>query len=1410
MSRSERLIEKNLTEHVLFLGPIIDSTKEESIVKAVSQLTKLPPSHFEVLFKRKTSSAYLLTPTPEASKLLQKEQFLHLEGQKPAEMQEYRFKDIDDYTRRLHEKLLALKSKASGHTQKDIMIREIQRPKEFLFGKRYEWLIVAENESSLAYTIIKIELKAGSYQGFSINHGIKKHSSKTLETGKKLSVQISYAPDVPIYGNITVHLIFTYQDATSKIAQEKIKSHAIVLNIEANKSEAPVDNSNDHLLGQIDEIDRKIVPSQASLSRASFAHFHTPTETPWLEQLPEYELPDEIRRNVDTLFVDPQVNPWKSDSNIRDRFHRLLWIEEAFLLRQIRERHDLSKVQFTKVYDTDVKDAQYLHRLVVPNLSEHRPSLLPSDVIYAWLDGTTDVEYEGIIHQVEKDSILVIFCPEFDSIFNVEKCMFNVRFRFPRDEMRHMHRAVDRVSLDVIRPVISEIDVSFQESLYNRNDFEFHNSLIEKDAQQKKLVQLMVGLTEQPLARKPPALLIGPFGTGKTTVLIESIICILKRSPNSKILIAARTNSGADIFVSHLFKLGVRPDQMFRLMPFHRSPNSVPTEVFQYTMYDTQKRIFDIPPLAEIIKKRIVITTTGTSSNLYSIGVKPGVFTHVIIDEGGQITEPQTFIPLLLASPKTLVVLSGDPKQIGPDIRSPQAKHHKLHRSLMEALANENEIYRSPSLFKLELHTNYRCHPEIMKLPSKWFYNDELKCNGVPEAWNTVRSWSLLQGFPLKLIGIRGRQQKEGKSPSYYNIEEIYQIKELIIQALNEAKKLREEDISVLCPTFAQVKHMRNALRSVGYREIRVGSVDDMQGREKALVFISLVYTSIDENSKHRNSTGFISDEKRLNTAFTRAAGALVVVGNPEVMFRDSYWTEFAQYCKEHNSYIGSELSDFKKPPQIVAPPPAVDEPVTMTLSNSWASVVATATQNKPASATSTPGATTTAVPVTSASVAASTIAVATASSGSNVPAAVTGSSGIAIVPPSSSAMLPTVAIPTAIGTNPNVSPKGASNFNNSSDNSSAATVGIDLNLDTGLTSPTSVVGQGANSGNITTSGSSGTSSVPPFNPWFKPTENIAPQRPPLDSSVPFSERFSYDSTSSSEIPQPYASSNGNGILGYQYPGGFGINPPLRGVNPTPRPTKLNPGAPEYIPTTDIFTTGSLFNSGEFNGSASNTSNTNSTTANNSSNSGSTNVNSIGPLKYGYEDPTFSLPTSDLYSTSSLFQINNFISRNALDDADGFPDENNYQSIVNISGDDLIKATNGSTCPQIYVMESPDGKQLAIYISLFYHQIKGDFTLNGTVLMFTTMSRNVGHQSSVLYSSLFGEADDNLKNLPHNKILVIPPPYLDSTPKVSKTEHQLVITYDALVRKLQVSEVSEKDAVTEVPVLKDIISKRKR
>jgi Superfamily I DNA and RNA helicases and helicase subunits len=64
-----------------------------------------------------------------------------------------------------------------------------------------------------------------------------------------------------------------------------------------------------------------------------------------------------------------------------------------------------------------------------------------------------------------------------------------------------------------------------------------------------------------------------------------------------------------------------------------------------------------------------------------SLGTPSGYFTHCVIDEAGQATEPEVLVPIsLLHRDNGHVVLAGDPLQLGPTVFSKLGQQLELSK----------------------------------------------------------------------------------------------------------------------------------------------------------------------------------------------------------------------------------------------------------------------------------------------------------------------------------------------------------------------------------------------------------------------------------------------------------------------------------------------------------------------------------------------------------------------------------------------------------------------------------------------------------------------------------------------------------------------------------------------------------
>lgn len=130
------------------------------------------------------------------------------------------------------------------------------------------------------------------------------------------------------------------------------------------------------------------------------------------------------------------------------------------------------------------------------------------------------------------------------------------------------------------------------------------------------------------------------------------------------------------------------------------------------------------------------------------------------------------------------------------------------------------------------------------------------------------------KGFPLIFHGVNGREEREARSPSFFNPDEVMQVIEYV-RLLMECKspRVRPEDIGIISPYNQQVNKIVRGLQALerstpgrtrNYANIKVGSVEKFQGDEREVIIISTV----------RSQDFYLTHDKDFNLGF---------VGNPKV-----------------------------------------------------------------------------------------------------------------------------------------------------------------------------------------------------------------------------------------------------------------------------------------------------------------------------------------------------------------------------------------------------------------------------------------------------------------------------------------------------------------------------------------------
>ncbi|MCK9152432.1 IGHMBP2 family helicase [Methanobacterium alcaliphilum] len=301
--------------------------------------------------------------------------------------------------------------------------------------------------------------------------------------------------------------------------------------------------------------------------------------------------------------------------------------------------------------------------------------------------------------------------------------------------------------------------------------------------------------------------------------------------------------------------------------------------------------------IQDILKKSSVILCTNSSAALdYLKNIK---FNLAVVDESSQATIPSVLIPLSKAK---RFVLAGDHKQLPPTIIHPQA--HDLKKTMFEEL-----IKKYPSHSHM-LNFQYRMNPKIMEFPNKEFYQGKIKASkkveqiSIDDLSLEIDSKQLLQlENPFKsILDLIFDSQKYLLFLDTSNMKESFESKlkgsnsiqnhleaEIISKTANLLLKygLDAENLGIISPYTDQVDLIKSLTK------IEVSTVDGFQGREKDLIFISLV------RSNASGKIGFLNDLRRLNVSLTRARRKLIIIGNSDTLKTHHTYYNLIKYTKE-------------------------------------------------------------------------------------------------------------------------------------------------------------------------------------------------------------------------------------------------------------------------------------------------------------------------------------------------------------------------------------------------------------------------------------------------------------------------------------------------------------------------------
>ena len=170
---------------------------------------------------------------------------------------------------------------------------------------------------------------------------------------------------------------------------------------------------------------------------------------------------------------------------------------------------------------------------------------------------------------------------------------------------------------------------------------------------------------------RAPVIIPGPFGTGKTRILVVATHYFIETARNSdsiaRVLVCCHHQVSADTFVESYFgdmstdRHSPWDAELIRLTRKNYYSRDVTYEDLYMPIDEFSEQVE--AGRCATAKRLVVVTTFSTGLNLVSL-FGDQFFTHILLDEGAQVREPEAVAPLCMANKDTKIVIAGDPQQV--------------------------------------------------------------------------------------------------------------------------------------------------------------------------------------------------------------------------------------------------------------------------------------------------------------------------------------------------------------------------------------------------------------------------------------------------------------------------------------------------------------------------------------------------------------------------------------------------------------------------------------------------------------------------------------------------------------------------------------------------------------------------
>lgn len=429
-------------------------------------------------------------------------------------------------------------------------------------------------------------------------------------------------------------------------------------------------------------------------------------------------------------------------------------------------------------------------------------------------------------------------------------------------------------------------------------------------------------------------LLVGPPGTGKTSVALKSMVEeFLSDHPQKTLLLMAYTNRAVDEICHTLSAINPAPEYIRIGQELNCAPDFRP-RLMKHVIGDATSRKEIYEKLAPVRVFASTISSLCSQTELFSLKV----IDVAIIDEASQVLEPQ-LLPLLCATTPVnrgdynlnrlaigKFILIGDHKQLPAVVSQPREMSRvtedslqaigltDCRNSLFERLHRLSSLQGTKNIVEM-LHRQGRMHPSICDFVNRNYYNGGLDAVPLPHQQELLafgprpdddRWTAFVAGTRMAFISVQADEAEYYIKSNKREAETVAHLVHTLCQLHSRSGIPFSpcKQIGTIVPFRAQIAMIRKALAERHIPDtagITIDTVERYQGSQRDIIIFSTTVSrpyQLPILSEPVMTDGRELDRK-LNVALTRARKQFFMTGNETLLRKCTAYREFLDFLSK-------------------------------------------------------------------------------------------------------------------------------------------------------------------------------------------------------------------------------------------------------------------------------------------------------------------------------------------------------------------------------------------------------------------------------------------------------------------------------------------------------------------------------